>query len=115
MENFSKLKSSSLLNQTFEKIEEARLGEMLVRKGLITQAELAQVLGEQHIMLGQLLIQSRLISEVELYEALELQHGSNKKLGVILVENNLIFSRPTRKNPRKTVLAKERFLANFIT
>ncbi len=90
MKSFSQMKSSFPLNQTFEKIEEAKLGEMLVRKGLITQAELAQVLGEQHIMLGQLIIQSGLISEVELYEALELQHGSNKKLGVILIENNLI-------------------------
>ncbi len=109
MDNFSKLNSSSLINQTFEKIEEARLGEMLVRKGLITQAELAQVLGEQHIMLGQLLIQSRLISEVELYEALELQHGSNKKLGVILVENNLISQGQLEKILEKQYWQKKGF------
>lgn len=111
--------SAAMFEKTFGKIENARLGEMLVRKGLITQAELDQALALQHdrniklgellveknlippdqldktlkeqqILLGQLLIEDKLINQDELDQALALQQGSQKKLGEVLVENNLI-------------------------
>ena len=95
--------------KTFAKIEKARLGEMLVRKGLITQAELDQVLGEQQILLGQMLIQSKIISQAELDQTLALQHSHNKKLGEILVEKNIISQKLLERALRKQYWQKNGF------
>lgn len=130
--------STGMFEQTREQTENARLGEMLVRKGLITQAELEQalaeqcgrdvrlgelliektlisqqrlnhVLREQHILLGQLLIEEKLINQDELDQALALQYVSHKKLGEILVETNLFSHNKIEEILEKQYLQKNGF------
>lgn len=78
-----------------------KLGQLLVEKNLISQDKIDQVLVEQHIMLGQLLIQEKSISQAELDQVLAFQPDSNKKLGQMLVEKNLISQDKLEKTLKK--------------
>lgn len=64
-----------------------RIGEVLIKRGLITEADLKQALAEQKLRIGETLLRNGKISEAELTDALVYQQDhSEKKLGVILRE-----------------------------
>jgi type IV pilus assembly protein PilB len=71
-----------------------RLGEVLVREGLITAAQLAQALdrqaaGERYLPLGQILIESGAVARDRLGAALT-RHGKRARLGELLVRAGAI-------------------------
>ena len=70
-------------------IKNKELAYQLLEKKLISLEQLDILLGIQ-MQLGQLLIQEKLIFKPELDLALIEQQKSNKKLGEILVEKNII-------------------------
>ncbi len=78
-----------------------KLGTILVRKGLITAAELTAVLGFQRrqgaeqkersaLRLGEILVRNRMISREKIEEALRRQKVSRKKIGEVLVEGGYL-------------------------
>lgn len=70
-------------------ISNKKLAYQLLEKKIISSEQLDRILGIQ-MQLGQLLIQEKLIFKPELELALTEQQESNKKLGEILVEKNII-------------------------
>ena len=67
-----------------------KLAHQLLEKKIISSEQLDILLGNIQMQLGQLLIQEKLIFKPELELALTEQQESNKKLGEILVEKNII-------------------------
>ena len=74
-----------------------KLGEVLVRQGLLTERELSGMLDFQHnlgascqttspLRLGEILISTGAISRSQLDDALQKQTGSRKRLGEVLVD-----------------------------
>ncbi len=86
-----------------------KLGEILVERSLISQANLNQVLEEQHVLLGQLLIQSKVISQTQLASTLIWQRCRNQKLGELLVEKGLISQEQLEKLLEKQYWQKNGF------
>ena len=70
-------------------ISNKKLAYQLLEKKIISSEQLDRILGIQ-MQLGQLLIQEKLIFKPELELALIEQQESNKKLGEILLEKNII-------------------------
>jgi hypothetical protein len=71
------------------------LGEVLKDMGYITQQKLRDILLKyrKQILLGDLLLKKSMITENQLAECLIIQAKSGKKLGEILVENRIISKR----------------------
>jgi murein DD-endopeptidase MepM/ murein hydrolase activator NlpD len=64
----------------FRRPQKARIGEVLLRRGLITQAQLEQALAQQKqtgLMLGEVLIQHKMINARQLQQALTQQSWQN--------------------------------------
>ena len=81
-------------------IKNKELAYQLLEKKLISSEQLDILLGIQ-MQLGQLLIKEKLIFKPELELALTEQQESNKKLGEILVEKNIISSYQLDRTLRK--------------
>ena len=75
-----------------------KLALRLFKEKIISLEQLEQFLGNKQMPLGQILLQRKLIFKPELDQALVEQNGSNKKLGEILVEKNIITSEQLKKN-----------------
>lgn len=71
---------------------EKKIGELLVERGYITQAELEYHLRNQRIKLGELLVQRQVISQAKLNKLLNWQKSTftSKKLGEILLQQKLL-------------------------
>jgi hypothetical protein len=75
-----------------------KLALRLFKEKIISLEQLEQFLGNDRMPLGQTLLQKKLIFKPELDQALVDQKGSNKKLGEILVEKNIITSEQLKRN-----------------
>lgn len=91
--------SDTVEHEQITKVEQAtaelyssnkKLAYQLLEKKIISSEQLDILLGNIQMQLGQLLIQEKLIFKPELELALTEQQESNKKLGEILVEKNII-------------------------
>lgn len=67
-----------------------KLGEILIDRQYISQAELEYHLRNQKIKLGELLVERQLISESRLNRLLNKQKLANKKLGEIIVQQKIL-------------------------
>ncbi|BAU66929.1 putative UDP-N-acetyl-D-mannosaminuronic acid transferase [Stanieria sp. NIES-3757] len=78
--------------QEQKKLNDCKLGEILVQKGYISLPELKYHLKNQKIKLGEILLDKKIISSNKLEQLLylQLQDNTNKKLGEIMLESNLI-------------------------
>jgi len=62
----------------------SKLGEILVSKGYLTEAELKEALSEQRLRIGEVLLQAGRITAQQLSQALDYQKKVSRKLGEIL-------------------------------
>ncbi len=69
-----------------------KLGELLVNRGYITEAQLKEALALQKLKIGEILLHLGDITEAQLKEALRLQKMQPKKLGEILIELGYVSS-----------------------
>lgn len=69
-----------------------KLGELLVNRGYITEAQLKEALALQKLKIGEILLHLGHITEAQLKEALRLQKMQPKKLGEILIELGYVSS-----------------------
>ena len=78
----------ALLEQT--KNPSLKLGEILVKKDLISVTQLRYYLKNQRIKLGEILVEQKVITLAKINAIVRLQKQKNKKLGEILVELNIV-------------------------
>jgi N-acetylglucosaminyldiphosphoundecaprenol N-acetyl-beta-D-mannosaminyltransferase len=73
-----------------QRATQKKVGEILTEKGYISQAELNYYVKNQGIKLGELLIENLVISRSRLNRLLDRQQLSRKKLGEVLVEEKVL-------------------------
>ena len=73
-----------------EKAHGLKLGEILVRSNLISLSQLKFYLKNQNIKFGDFLVERRIINQRSLENILNLKDESNKKIGEIILEQNIL-------------------------
>lgn len=89
------------------------LGELLVAKGLLTNAELASALTEQKLsgrLVGEILVESGVLSAFSLAQALTEQHGVELHTGTSLELGGTGARRPTVWRPLGKLLVEQGYL-----
>jgi hypothetical protein len=85
-----RLISEAELNAILEEQKETnyRLGELLLKKFLVTEDQLQQALKNRRVLLGELLIRKKLISQELLQDFLVSQGRTQQYLGQLLVQSD---------------------------
>lgn len=83
-----KILDKVLLEQTLN--PSLKLGEILVKKGLISVTQLRYYLRNQRIKLGEILVEQKVISLEKINIVVRLQKYKKKKLGYLLIELNMV-------------------------
>ncbi len=78
----------ALLEQT--QSHSLKLGEILVKKDLISVTQLRYYLKNQRIRLGEILVEQKVITLAKINTIIRLQKYKNKKIGEILVDLNMV-------------------------
>jgi murein DD-endopeptidase MepM/ murein hydrolase activator NlpD len=95
-----------VFNKTSKKLQKSRLGEILLRRGLVNSTQLEQALilqQQQGQRLGAILVQQGLISPIQLREALAQQRWQNLLVSAILSIGAIIPVLPKMVQPTTVI------------